>query len=92
MKIAVIDSGIDYTHTDFGGSGKLEDYEKASKLTELPSADSGLINRTKVAGGYDLVGDAYDGSNTATPDGQPARLHHRRPRHPRGGHRGGLRA
>ncbi|MEZ7699609.1 S8 family serine peptidase, partial [Rothia mucilaginosa] len=71
VKIAVIDSGIDYTHTDFGGSGKLEDYEKASKLTELPSADSGLINRTKVAGGYDLVGDAYDGSNTATPDGNP---------------------
>ena len=71
VKIAVIDSGIDYTHTDFGGSGKLEDYEKASKLTELPSADSGLINRTKVAGGYDLVGDAYDGTNTATPDGNP---------------------
>ncbi len=67
MKIAVIDSGIDYTHTDFGGSGKFEDYEKASKLTELPSGDSGLINRTKVAGGYDLVGDAYDGTNTATP-------------------------
>ena len=71
VKIAVIDSGIDYTHTDFGGSGKLEDYEKASKLTELPSADSGLINRTKVAGGYDLVGDNYDGSNTAVPDGNP---------------------
>ena len=71
VKIAVIDSGIDYTHTDFGGSGKLEDYEKASKLTELPSADSGLINRAKVAGGYDLVGDAYDGTNTATPDGNP---------------------
>ena len=71
VKIAVIDSGIDYTHTDFGGSGKFEDYEKASKLTELPSGDSGLINRTKVAGGYDLVGDAYDGTNTATPDGNP---------------------
>ena len=71
VKIAVIDSGIDYTHTDFGGSGKLEDYQKASKLTELPSADSGLINRTKVAGGYDLVGDAYDGTNTAVPDGNP---------------------
>ena len=71
VKIAVIDSGIDYTHTDFGGSGKLEDYQKASKLTELPSADSGLINRAKVAGGYDLVGDAYDGTNTAVPDGNP---------------------
>lgn len=71
VKIAVIDSGIDYTHTDFGGSGKLEDYQKASKLTELPSADSGLINRAKVAGGYDLVGDNYDGTNTAVPDGNP---------------------
>ncbi len=71
VKIAVIDSGIDYTHTDFGGLGTSEDYEKASQLTELPDANSGLINRAKVAGGYDLVGDAYDGTNTAVPDGNP---------------------
>ena len=47
VKIAVVDSGIDYTHTDFGGPGTKEAYEKAKTLTDLPDADSGLSTGPK---------------------------------------------
>ena len=74
VKIAVVDSGIDYTHTDFGGPGTKEAYEKAKTLTDLPDADSGLIDRSKVVGGIDLVGDDYnalDAGSTPKPDNNP---------------------
>ncbi|KAJ2974857.1 hypothetical protein NUW58_g8524 [Xylaria curta] len=50
IKIAVIDTGIDYTHPALGGCfgpGCLVSY------------------------GYDIVGDAYTGSNTPVPDADP---------------------
>ena len=53
IKIGIIDSGIDYKHSDFGGSAG----------TTFPS--------TKVAGGFDFVGDAYNGTNTPMPDNDP---------------------
>ena len=77
VTIAVVDSGVDYTHSDFGGPGTAEAYQKAKDMPELPSADSGLIDRTKIAAGVDLVGDSYNASstnaeqNTPHPDSNP---------------------
>ena len=75
VKIAVVDSGVDYTHADFGGPGTVDSYLKAKAMTELPSADSGLIDRNKFIGGIDLVGDDYNASvaekSTPQPDNNP---------------------
>ncbi len=60
VKIAVIDTGIDYTHADFGGSGNPTDYTANDGVT---LAGSGFPN-AKVAGGFDFVGDAYDAGGT----------------------------
>jgi subtilisin family serine protease len=72
VKIAVIDTGIDYTHADFGGSGNPAAYTANDGVT---LAGSGFPN-AKVAGGFDFVGDAYDagGSGDAViphPDPNP---------------------
>jgi subtilisin family serine protease len=58
VKIAVIDSGIDYYHADFGGSGSADDYAADDGLT----ARTGVFPNAKVAGGFDLVGDSYNAS------------------------------
>ncbi|KAK1987060.1 subtilisin-like serine protease [Colletotrichum cereale] len=50
VKVAVIDSGVDYRHPALGG---------------------GFGPGFTVSGGYDLVGEEYDGSNEKTPDGDP---------------------
>lgn len=71
IKIAVIDSGIDYTHADFGGPGTKEAFDEATKLTNMPEASSGLYDPAKFLGGYDLAGDDYNGLNTAVPDNNP---------------------
>ena len=64
VTIAVLDTGLDYTHSDFGGPGTLEAFAKAQASTELPAADSGLYDPEKFAGGWDLVGDAYNADPT----------------------------
>ncbi len=63
IKVGVIDSGVDYDHPDFGGSG-------TDGTTEFPTA--------RVAYGYDFVGDDYNADPTSEqydpvpkPDGQP---------------------
>jgi minor extracellular serine protease Vpr len=60
VKVAVIDTGIDYTHADFGGSGNPAAYTANDGVT---LAGSGFPN-AKVAGGFDFVGDAYDAGGT----------------------------
>jgi uncharacterized repeat protein (TIGR01451 family) len=67
MKIGVIDTGLDYQHPDFGGSGALVDYKANDRVTIHP----GLFPTLKVPGGIDFVGDAYDGTNTPKPDPNP---------------------
>jgi minor extracellular serine protease Vpr len=61
IKIAVVDSGIDYTHANFGGPGTAGAYATAFAASALP-ADPSLFGPAgpKVKGGYDLVGDDYD--------------------------------
>jgi len=61
IKIADIDTGIDYTHADFGGSGNVADYQAALASDTLP-ANPAWFGPTapKVKGGTDLVGDNYN--------------------------------
>ena len=71
IKIAIIDSGIDYTHADFGGPGTGEAFQQNDPKTIKP----GVFPTAKVVGGTDFVGDNYDsrGENgqSATPEPDP---------------------
>jgi subtilisin family serine protease len=55
--VAVIDTGIDYTHKDFGGVGTTGAYDTA-KAAQGQSPD---FPSDKVVGGFDFAGDAYNG-------------------------------
>ncbi|KAF9209499.1 hypothetical protein BGZ59_010092, partial [Podila verticillata] len=59
VKVGIIDTGIDYKHPSFAAKG----------------AKEGCFGRygknCRVASGWDLVGDAYDGTNTPKPDADP---------------------
>ena len=73
VKVAIIDTGIDYGHSDFGGSGLASDYE-ANDPTSI--TDGHAFPTAKVVAGYDFVGNAYDagGSGAAlvpVPDPDP---------------------
>jgi minor extracellular serine protease Vpr len=75
VKIAVIDTGIDYTHADFGGPGTPAAFTAAAAASTA-AADPALFgpNAPKVKGGIDLVGDAYNADvpgSTPVPDPNP---------------------
>jgi minor extracellular serine protease Vpr len=61
VKVAVIDTGIDWTHADFGGPGTAAAYT-AAHANETQPADPRYFgpNAPKVKGGVDLVGDSYN--------------------------------
>jgi minor extracellular serine protease Vpr len=76
IKIAVIDTGIDYTHADFGGlaTAAAWNYAKAHNTID-PATDPQLAseigpNAPRVKGGTDLVGDDYNADPT-DPNYQP---------------------
>jgi subtilisin family serine protease len=75
VRVAVIDTGVDYTHANFGGPGTVSAWQTAFANSTKP-ADPTLFgpNAPKVKGGIDLVGDAYDASITGSvpvPDPNP---------------------
>ena len=78
IRVAVIDTGVDYTHANFGGPGTVAAF-KAAFATSTQPADPALFgpNAPKVKGGTDLVGDNYDptssdpAKNTPMPDPNP---------------------
>lgn len=78
IKVAHLDTGIDYTHANFGGPGTPAAFAAAVAASTAP-ADSTLFgpNAPKVKGGTDLVGDNYDARstdpaiNTPMPDPNP---------------------
>ena len=56
VKLAVIDTGIDYYHANFGGTDGANKFKADNGLT----ISAGTFPTAKVVGGYDFVGDAYD--------------------------------
>jgi len=68
IKVADIDTGLDYIHRNFGGSGAAADYTSTSDTSAVPNAN---YPTPKIPGGIDLVGDAYIGTNTPVPDNNP---------------------
>lgn len=69
VKIAVLDSGIDYTHKNLGGSGNVADFNAAAAAAAGP-APAGLFPTAKVIGGYDFVGEAWP-NGAVVPDANP---------------------
>jgi subtilisin family serine protease len=69
LKIAIIDTGVDYLHAGFGGPGTQAAYtaNNTKVITEVPS----LFPTAKVVAGYDFAGDDYLGFNTPQPDPDP---------------------
>lgn len=72
VKVAVLDSGIDYTHADLGGEGTDAAYEAAygtATTDPLNTTRDGLFPTAKVVDGYDFVGEAWpNGPVVADPD------------------------
>ncbi|MCY7419979.1 MAG: S8 family serine peptidase, partial [Chloroflexi bacterium] len=66
VRIAIIDSGINYYHLDFGGKGKA-----AWKADDTTVREKGTFPTNKVVGGYDLVGNSYDADTQPVPDPDP---------------------
>ena len=63
IKVAVLDSGIDYTHAAFGGSGNPDDF-----FFNNPNIiEPGTFPTAKVVGGYDFVGSAWTGAAGSPP-------------------------
>jgi subtilisin family serine protease len=68
--IAVIDTGIDYTHANFGGPGTVEAFDDNDPTIIEP----GTFPTAKVIDGWDFVGNDYDpgeGSDVPEPDADP---------------------
>ena len=64
VRVAVLDSGIDYTHRNLGGEGTLAAYEAAygttpDKSNGKPTQRDGLFPTAKVVDGFDFVGEQW---------------------------------
>jgi subtilisin family serine protease len=77
QRIAVIDTGIDFTHGNFRAAGTVA---TPAEYAAANAADTVLANpallgplAAKVKGGIDFVGDGY---NASAPDGSPATIPH----------------
>ncbi|MFP6684410.1 MAG: S8 family serine peptidase, partial [Polyangiaceae bacterium] len=67
IRIGIVDSGIDYFHADFGGSGDPKDHENNDSAIIEP----GSFPTARVVGGYDFVGDDYNPEKDETSEPQP---------------------
>jgi subtilisin family serine protease len=73
VKVGVIDTGVDYLHSNFGGPGAAADYHglnpgnPATYNVFTVVGDDPNYPGVKVAGGHDFVGDAYDASSEDPP-------------------------
>jgi subtilisin family serine protease len=65
VNVASIDSGIDYTHANFGGPGTRAAYLDAfAHDTQAPNPSLVGLGAPKVKGGFDFVGDDYNADGT----------------------------
>jgi len=63
IKVGIIDTGIDYTHANFGGPGDAASFAAAyaaKQANQLPDETWFGPKAPKVKGGIDLVGDLYN--------------------------------
>jgi subtilisin family serine protease len=70
VRVAVLDSGIDYTHRNLGGPGTSAAYKAAyGESTDDPknTRRDGLFPTAKVVGGYDFVGEHWPDADPACP-------------------------
>jgi subtilisin family serine protease len=72
VKIGDIDTGLDFIHPDFGGTGLLADYQDVDRTSVIGKNSHNVIFPTaKVVGGIDLAGDLYDAVNVTVPTPDP---------------------
>jgi len=67
VNVAIIDTGIDYTHRSFGGAGTVTAFRNNNPVTIEP----GSFPTDKVIGGYDFAGTRYTGGNIPMADDDP---------------------
>jgi len=80
VSVAVLDSGVDYTHAAFGGAGTLAAYEDAYGTDTTPFGGDlrhtvldGQFPSGRVVGGFDFVGEDWPfGALAPDPDPIPA--------------------
>jgi len=72
VRVAMLDTGIDYTHYNLGGSGNVSDYA-AAVAVESTTPPANLFPTKKVIGGYDFTGDVWPNGPLA-PDPNPIDL------------------
>ncbi len=72
IRVAMLDTGIDYTHYNLGGSGNVADYQLA-KAAATGAPPPALFPTAKVIGGYDFVGEVWPNGPLA-PDPNPIDL------------------
>ena len=77
VKVAIIDTGIDYTHADFGGPGTVAAWNTASSQNTLDPTQLSVCrtpagkpcfgpDAPRVKGGWDFVGDSYNADPHST--------------------------
>lgn len=60
VTVGIIDTGLDYTHADFGGPGTTEAYEAAYGENGTGPVPADAFDPDKYVGGYDFAGTTYD--------------------------------
>lgn len=85
VNIAIIDTGIDYTHAAFGGPGTVEAYDTAVASSAAP--DPTWFDASKYLGGVDFAGPTYN-ADPDSPDFQPVPAPDENPIDGRGGSHG----
>ena len=70
IRLGIIDTGVDYMHPDFGGTGVLADYQ-ANDTTVVTESGAAAFPTARVVGGFDFAGNAYTAGNTPVPDPDP---------------------
>jgi subtilisin family serine protease len=75
VRVALLDSGADYTHARLGGPGTREAYVAAYGTSNTDPRNTtldGLFPTEKVVGGFDFIGDTWDDpADPLAPDPDP---------------------
>lgn len=70
VKVGIIDTGLDYTHANFGGPGTVEAYEGQDSTSASWRGSLPNLGKAKIKGGFDFAGDDYQANPTLS-DGSP---------------------